>query len=145
MRQFRKGQCWSKQTRQATKEECTSPDGISFDSMAEMRRWCKLKLLESQGAISQLERQVKIPLLLPNGRHVLTAKGISTRTGKPIGGRPMHYLLDFRYLDVRGYMHGTAGALIHEEFKGYPTPEAKLKMSVVEAIYGIEIKIVKKP
>lgn len=43
----------------------TEVDGIRFDSKAEAARWSELRLAERAGAITQLERQVK--LLLPTG------------------------------------------------------------------------------
>ena len=43
----------------------TEVDGIRFDSKAEAARWSERRLAERAGAITQLERQVK--LLLPTG------------------------------------------------------------------------------
>lgn len=46
-------------------------DGITFDSVAESRRWCELKLLERAGEIRNLERQLRIPLNV-NGVKICT-------------------------------------------------------------------------
>jgi hypothetical protein len=44
-------------------------DGITFDSIAESKRWCELKLLEKAGEIRNLERQVTVPLVV-NGTKI---------------------------------------------------------------------------
>lgn len=46
-------------------------DGITFDSVAESRRWAELKLLEKAGHIDRLERQLRIPLAV-NGVKICT-------------------------------------------------------------------------
>lgn len=40
----------------------TVVDGITFDSVAEARRWGALQMLERAGGISELQRQVSFPL-----------------------------------------------------------------------------------
>ena len=49
----------------------TEVDGITFDSAAEARRWCELKILEKAGEIRNLERQLRIPLHV-NGVKICT-------------------------------------------------------------------------
>lgn len=62
----------------------TEIDGIMFDSEKEARRWKELKLLESLGEISELERQKKFELQ-PAFRH----------EGHRI--QPINYICDFYY------------------------------------------------
>lgn len=108
-------------------EERTTTDGIRFDSKAEMARWNQLCALASGGHIRDLERQVKFPLVLPNGTVIKTrSKGFPN-------GRACVYKLDFRYFDTR------AGMVVHEECKGFDDEAARLRRAVVEAIYGIRI------
>lgn len=133
---------WTSKFKRASVEERTSPDGIVHDSVGEMKRWCRLLVLQSEKFIYDLERQVPLPLILPNGVPVLSLKKKkrSKKTGKlnESGGKQINYKLDFRYRDQ-------FGTLVHEEFKGHMDDEAALKLAVVQAIYGITITIVKKP
>lgn len=129
----RKGH-WTSKFKRSTDEDRTSPDGIKHDSVGEMKRWCKLSLLQREGFITELERQIKMPLILPNGVPITTRKGISKKTGKPIGGRTIVFTLDFRYRNADG-------VVVNEEYKGFMAEDAALKLSVVEAIYGIDITI----
>lgn len=39
-------------------------DGVTYDSAGEYRRFCELQLLERAGVIRNLERQVRIPLVV---------------------------------------------------------------------------------
>lgn len=39
-------------------------DGVTFDSVGEAARWAELKLLERAGHIRNLERQVRVPLVV---------------------------------------------------------------------------------
>lgn len=95
----------------------TTVDGIRFDSKKEARRWCELKLLEKAGEISNLERQVPIPLYGKEGP-ILTDSGKRQRT----------YVADFRYCDSR-----LNGAVVIEDAKGFETPEFKLKKAILAA------------
>lgn len=49
----------------------TEVDGLSFDSAKEARRWSELCLLQRAGQISDLARQVRMPLVV-NGQLVCT-------------------------------------------------------------------------
>lgn len=137
----RKGH-WTKNFKRATTEERTSPDGIVHDSVGEMKRWCRLLLMQREGFITELERQVPMPLVLPNGVPVLALMKSkkSKKTGRVniSGGKVINFKLDFRYRDVDGNV-------VHEEFKGHMDEEAALKLAVVQAIYAVQIVIVKKP
>ena len=102
-------------------------DGEVFDSKAELKRWGELRVLELAGEISDLKRQVKFPLII-NGRPVkIRSEGFPN-------GRACSYTIDFQYRD-------SAGRQIYEEHKGHWTPDAKLRIAVVESIYEIEITV----
>jgi hypothetical protein len=95
-------------------------DGIKFASKREAKRWGELCLLQRQGLIADLERQVPIilegrdgPLLTPTGRK-------------------RRYVADFRYTDTRN------GLTVWEDAKGFKTPEYLMKKSVLQA-QGIKV------
>ena len=90
----------------ASKERRTV-DGITFDSMAEMRRYLELKMLEKSGVISNLELQPKL-LLIP-------------KTEK--GGRAVYYYADFKYTKD--------GKTIYEDVKGMQTESYTLKKKLL--------------
>jgi hypothetical protein len=92
-------------------------DGITFHSKKEADRWSQLKLLEKAGRITNLERQVKIPLWGKDGP-ILTDKGTRQRT----------YVADFAYVDW-----DLNGVKVIEDSKGFETPEFKLKRAILEA------------
>lgn len=96
-------------------------DGITFDSKREAARYGQLLILQGAGQISDLERQVKIPLQGRDGP-------ILTPTG-----RQMHYVADFRYVDNK-----QNGQVVIEDAKGFETPEFKLKRAILAA-QGVKI------
>ena len=96
-------------------------DGITFDSKREAARYGQLLILQGAGQISDLERQVKIPLHGRDGP-------ILTPTG-----RQMHYVADFRYVDNR-----QGGAVVIEDAKGFRPKEYLIKKAILKA-QGIEI------
>lgn len=91
-------------------------DGIRFHSSKEARRWQELRLMEKAGEISDLKRQVPVPL---NGR----SGPILTPTG-----RPATYVADFTYRDA-----SLGGALVIEDAKGHPTELYLLKRAILAA------------
>jgi hypothetical protein len=91
-------------------------DGIKFHSIGEAKRWQELLLLEKQGKISHLERQVSYDLRV-NG-HLIC-----------------RYVADFTYLEEGGVWYP-----IVEDFKGVLTDTYKLKKKMMWAIHGIEIR-----
>ena len=99
----------------------TAVDGIVFDSLHEANRWRDLRLMQSAGVISGLDRQVSFELM-PNVR---------TRDGKMIRG--IKYIADFVYTDEYGRR-------IVEDAKGMQTEVYKLKKKMMLWIYGIEIQ-----
>lgn len=92
-----------------------------FDSKLEFRRWRELKLLERAGVITELKRQVKIPLI-PQSKY----------------GREIAYVADFSYRED--------GKVVIEDTKSEATktPLYRLKKRLVAEKYGIEIKEVTK-
>ena len=95
----------------------TEVDGITFASRAEARRYQELALLESAGAIRELELQPPYDLVV-NGTKV-------TR-----------YVADFRYWD------NERNVAVVEDVKGGKatiTPAYRIKRALMKAIYGIEI------
>lgn len=91
-------------------------DGVRFDSAKEARRWAELQLLERCGAISDLRRQVRFPLVV-NGETVCV------------------YVADAVYTD--------GGKQVVEDVKSAHTrklPVYRLKAKLMAAVYGIEIR-----
>lgn len=88
-------------------------DGIKFQSKKEANRYRQLKQLVEYGEISELERQIRFPILI-NGVKMFT------------------YVADFRYLDKR------VGSVV-EDVKGVVTDIYLLKKKIVEAVYAIKI------
>lgn len=93
--------------------------GNRFDSMAEMRRWYQLQLLEKSGAIRNLERQVRIALY---GRDA----PILTPTGKQ-----MNYVAD--------YVYDENGERVIEDCKGHASEVYAMKKAILAA-QGIKVR-----
>ncbi len=89
-------------------------DGHWWDSTGEYRRYQDLRLLERAGKLSNLELKPTLSLILNNVKLC-------------------RYTPDFRYLEGEEW--------IYEDFKGYQTPEFKLKKKLVKALLGIDIRI----
>jgi len=92
-------------------------DDIRFASQAEGRRYVKLKEMEREGKIRDLELQPKF-IIDVNDQKICT------------------YIADFDYTNKDG-------AYTVEDVKGFKTSIYRLKKKLVEAIYGIEITEVK--
>ena len=97
-------------------------DGQSFDSRKEYRRWCELKLVEREGEIGNLQRQVRF--------HLLPAQ-YDERTGKCIE-RAVDYVADFVY--------ETDGFLVVVVVKGLKTRDYVLKRKMMLYMHGIRIQ-----
>ncbi len=95
----------------------TVVDNIEFHSAAEARRYGELKLLEKGGYIRKLELQPVYRIAI-NGIHVCKV------------------ILDFRY-----YENGVGW--VDEDLKGRDNPLSRLKRKLVEAQYGIKVRLVK--
>jgi hypothetical protein len=108
-----RGRGWSKYHAQKTKV-----GDLTFDSKLEARRWNELLMLQRNGAIRNLKRQVPFDLVV-NGHHVCK------------------YIADFTYeLTSDGMME-----TVCEDAKGVMTPEFRLKAKLMEAIHGIVIQV----
>ncbi len=97
----------------------TVVDGLRFHSKGEAARWQELKLLEHQGLIIELDRQVP---------YALSVRGVDLGS----------YIADFTYREV---LEG--GKVLHfvvEDFKGFRTAEYKLKAKLMQALYNITIR-----
>jgi hypothetical protein len=124
---------WYQVARPVRKLRRTSVEGEVFDSQDELNRWQVLQFAEKTGVIRNLKRQVKYPLVLPNGVPVKIRS-----PGFP-NGRSAHYTADFTYdewqADKESWVPTT------EERKSFDDPCSRLRRAVVEAIYGIEIRV----
>lgn len=106
-------------------------DGIVFDSKKEGRRYQELKIMESAGLISDLQRQVKF-ILIPAQRE----KDTKGKRGGVIKGklieREVAYIADFVY-------QNEYGERIVEDTKGMKTKEYIIKRKMMLYFYGIRI------
>ena len=94
---------------------CGNQDFTVFDSWKEYARWKELLLHQRAGIITNLKRQVRMPIII-NGIKVF------------------HYVADFDYYTDRD-QH------VIEDSKGFETDVFKIKRKCVEAFYGVSIKI----
>lgn len=95
-------------------------DGEVFDSLKEMHRYQKLKLLERAGEISNLRRQVKY-ILIP-----------SQRIDGKVVERECSYKADFVYEEN--------GQTVVEDAKGYRTEVYRIKRKLMLLFHNIRIK-----
>ena len=96
-----------------------TPEGV-FDSKREFKRWNELKLMQREGLIKDLKRQVRIELI-PAQKNEL---------GKVIE-RNCCYIADFTYY--------YAGDLVVEDTKGFRTPEYIIKRKLLLYLKGIKV------
>lgn len=104
-------------------------DGHRFPSKREAKRYGELKMLERAGKISDLNCQPRFAILI-NGEYVkIRSKGYPN-------GRRCSAVMDFDY--------SQKGKYIIEDVKSAATdtPVSKLKRALVEAIYGVEVRLV---
>lgn len=99
------------------RNEPLTVDGQYFASKGEYRRHCELVLQEKAGLITDLKRQVVIPLIV---------------NGEPI----CSYRADWVYFEK--------GVEVVEDFKGAVTEVYALKKKLVAACYGKEIRETKR-
>ena len=90
-------------------------DGIVFDSKTEAHRYCQLRMMESAGLITDLQRQVCFQLI-----------------PKQDGERSCQYIADFVYRDK-------GGKTVVEDVKGYRTDTYKIKRKLMLWVHGIHI------
>ena len=94
--------------------------GNTYDSEKERHRHAELLLLEREGAIRGLQRQVKFELI-PSQRY----------NGKVIE-RPVNYIADFTYIEN--------DFLVVEDVKGVRTKDYILKRKMMLYLNGIRIR-----
>jgi hypothetical protein len=99
----------------------TTPEGLTFDSKAEYRRWCELHVLVRAKEITDLQRQVPFDLVpaqvSPDGTKL----------------RPVAYVADFTYRDK-------LGRLVVEDPKGASTAEWVIKKKLMLHVHGIWVR-----
>lgn len=95
-----------------------TPDG-RFDSEAEYRHWCHLKLRQRAGEITDLRRQVVFELI--------------PKQTRPSGGteRACSYVADFVYQED--------GRMVCADVKGFSTETWILKRKLMLHVHGIEV------
>jgi hypothetical protein len=91
----------------------TLVDGIIFDSKKEAARYVELKLLQKQGHIKNLERQVRVDVT-----HNATLL--------------FFWKADFAYFEN--------GKRIYEDVKGFETPLWRLKKKILKAMLNIHVR-----
>ena len=112
-------------------------DGIQFDSKKEGNHWLKLKALEEQGKITDLQRQVKFTLL-----PAIYETVDFTPRGKPIKRcveRAVTYTADFAYKD-------SDGKTCVEDTKSAITAKDKvyiIKRKLMKYVHNITLKEVR--
>lgn len=95
-------------------------NGETFDSLKEYHRFVDLSLLEKQGKIEKLQRQVSY-LLIPS--QYIDGKCVE---------RACKYKADFVYSEN--------GNVVVEDAKGYRTKDYIIKRKLLLYMYGIKIK-----
>lgn len=100
----------------------TMVDGITFASKKEAMHYVYLKVLETNGEIKNLERQVRFTFPAGTGiiRHVKSK-------------RPVMYISDFRYIGSDGSVHVV-------DVKGMRTAEFKLKAALMLHLNNIQVE-----
>lgn len=106
-------------------------NGEKFDSRKELQRWLELRLLERNGEIKDLRRQVKF-VLIPTQRE---QDKIGVRGGVVKGKtieQECSYFADYTY-----YQNGE---FVVEDCKGVKTEVYKIKKKLMLYVHGIKIK-----
>ena len=98
----------------------TEVDGIKFQSAGEAKRWRELKLLEENGKIKNLRRQVPFRWK------------VTYTVGENKFEETQRYVADFVYVE--------RGQEVIEDFKGYRTIAYLKKKKLMKLLYGIEIR-----
>jgi hypothetical protein len=91
---------------------------ITFDSKREAKRWGELVALQKAGKIKSLERQVPF-----------TFSGMTYKSN-----RKVKYVLDFQFFDCE------RKEWVHEDCKGFSTPDYKLKWALMKHFWKIEVR-----
>ena len=95
-------------------KEARTIDGVTFDSLAEAKRWCDLRTLEKNNLVHRLERQVRYDFII---------------NGVNCG----FYKADFRYVNDKG-------ETVVEDVKGMRLSNFAIKAKLMRALYGIVVQ-----
>lgn len=106
-------------------------DGVTFDSRKEFRRYEELMLLQQDGEITNLRRQVKF-VLIPTQRE---PSKIGTR-----GGVKKGKLLERECAYVADFVYSENGKTVVEDTKGLRTKDYIIKRKLMLRVYGIRIR-----
>lgn len=87
-----------------------------FDSRIEYKRWCELLTMQRVGLIAKLERQITFELVVND-----------IRIGR--------FTADHRYVEL------STGQTIVEDVKGVMVRDVGLRLRLMKAIYGIDVKL----
>ena len=99
-------------------------DGETYDSQREYKRWQDLCVLEQDGQISRLERQVTYVLAPSVLLHGEAKK-------KPA----LRYVADFTYVAA-----GSPNVVV-EDAKGRDTPVSRIKRHLMKSVHGIDVRL----
>lgn len=106
-------------------------NGMVFDSKRELKRYRELELLEKNGEITNLRRQVKYVLIPVQREPDTVGKKGGVKKGKVIE-RECAYTADFVYEED--------GETVVEDSKGFKTKDYSIKRKLMLYVYGIKIK-----
>lgn len=118
-------------------------NGITFDSLKEMRRYKELLLLEKAGAIQDLQLQVKFELIPAQYESIETGEYYKrgTKKGQP---KTKDICIEQSLVYVADFVYMEAGKKVVEDVKGYKEGSAynifKIKRKLALWIHGIKIK-----
>lgn len=104
-----------------------------FDSRKEARHWQELKLLEDEGHIADLQRQVRFELVPVQREPDRRGPKGGVIKGKVIE-RKVEYIADFVYTDTE------TGEMVVEDTKGIKTKDFIIKRKLMLYRHGIRVK-----
>lgn len=105
----------AKRANKYSAKKVRTDEGV-FDSQIEYRRWCELRVMEREGLIRNLERQIPFDLVV-NG----------VKIGK--------FTADHRWTDAE------TGRVVVEDVKGMIARDFPLRKKLMLAIYGIDVQV----
>lgn len=122
----------------------------TFDSKGEWQRWLFLKEAEKNGQIKDLERQVKFTLVPAQYKPVEVKLKTKTKVEQRLVTRAVTYTADFMYWKRGKEITSSLGEgwmwdRVVEDYKGQPNDRWPIKKALMLAVYGVEVREVKKP
>lgn len=116
------------------KNHKTEVDGIIFDSRKEAQRYKELKLMEDNGFIGDLQRQVRFELIPAQKEPDTRGPKGGVIKGKTIE-RKVEYVADFVYTDIE------TGETVVEDTKGQiRTKDYIIKRKLMLWVHGIRVR-----